>query len=114
MKYTQFDLAQPVKKIDGTEAKMLNVDQTDVVTYTVKDAIRRALDGSYPDEMPGQGNPGLPFEERMKRYELIKKVWNCTEDLELDLDELALINKCIKKFFLEPEVIGFLNEILKK
>jgi len=113
MKYTQFDLLATVKNIDGTDAKVLNSDQTAVVSFTIKDAFRRALNGSYADEQPSQGNPGISFEEKLKRFDLIKKIWNAEADVELTTEEIAEIKKCVKKYFLVPEVVGFICEVIE-
>lgn len=80
---------------------------------TVKAAFRMALNGTYIDEQPG-GRAEQTFENRMYRVELIKKLLApVLEDVELAIEDVAEIIKCVKKNFLIPEVAYFLINVLE-
>lgn len=119
MKFTFFQLGKPVLNLDGTEAKRLKKDaktNDDVESFTVKEAFRQALNGAFFDEQASQANPaGLSMEDRMKRFELSKKIWNCNQDETVDLvtEEVAELKKCCGKMFVSPEVFGFLEAVIE-
>ena len=111
-KYTSFELNTTVKTLDGKECKIMNDDGTDIKSFTVREAFRRSLGAIFADEQAGQGNPGLSFEKKMKRYEVAKKIWNADLTCELSTEEQSELKKCVGKMF-SGEALGFLEMILE-
>lgn len=114
--YTSNELLKRVNRLDGTPAKIVNDTQDGLLTFNVKEAFRRALNGAYPDEQPSQQNQtGIKFEDKMKRYELSKKIWFSDEakGVDLSIEEIALVKTCVGKMF-NGEALGFLSDVIEK
>lgn len=116
MKYDAILLGKPVTDLAGQEMKIGNgLGDGGVVTLTVKLAFRRALDGIFPDEQPTSQNLSgqLSMADRLNRFEISKKIWNCETSIELKAEEQTELKKCVGKFFASPEVCGFLEAIIE-
>lgn len=107
-------LQKTVTLFDKTNAKIISTDGTKAVDYTVLEGFRRALNGSYVEEQPSQGKEGISFDEKMKRYELSKKIWNYDQakGADLSVDDLKLLKTCVGKMF-NGEALGFLVDIIE-
>lgn len=106
-KFTKEELDKLVLNIDGTNAKLINDTGDGVVDFSIKLAFRKALNGVFQDEQPS-------LEDRLKRYDISKKVWNVEKEVTLKTEEMAEIKKCVGKMFQSPEVLGFLNTVIEK
>jgi len=115
MVLSAFDLLKNVLHIDGTEAKMHTGVNDEVAPFTIKTAFRKALDGLYVDERPSQQNPSQELSpvDRLKRYEISKKIWHAEADVTLTAEEAVELKKCVFKFFASPEICGFLEAIIE-
>lgn len=117
MQFNIFILGKSVLNLDGTEAKRKKQDGEGIESFSVKDAFRQALNGVFFDEQPTQANPtgSLKFEDRVKRFEIAKKIWNCneTETVDLSTEEVMELKKCIGKMFATPEIVGFLQDVIE-
>jgi hypothetical protein len=119
MKLNLFLLQQEVLNLDGTKALRAKPGSTtgEVDTFTVKDAFRMALNGTFIDEQPTQAKPegSVTLEQKMKRYDLSKKLWHCNDEdgIDLSVEELSELKKCVGKAFISPEIYGFLSTVIE-
>lgn len=116
MKYTAFQLQQPVLNLDGTEAKRSKAgSNNETESFTVKDAFRVALNNIFYDEQPTQAKPegNLTPETKVIRFEILKKIWNCETEISLKTEESAELKKCVSKTYQTPEIYGFLQAVIE-
>lgn len=117
-KYSVSTLKQPVLFIDGAPITIPNREGKAMVGFNVAEGFIRALNGIYPDEQPMQGQGGVSFDIKMRRYEISKKIHrilgaDTDAILELSTEEQSELKECVKKFFKEPEALGFFNEVME-
>lgn len=114
MKFDSFVLNKRVLLLDGRQAQVPNFDGTVLVDLLVREAFRRALNGTYADEVSQQTQagvtPGLPFEKKMERYNIAVKLLR-DEAVELKPEELSELRKCISKMYV-GEVLGYLSTVI--
>lgn len=52
--------------------------------------------------------------DKVKKYELAKKIYQATDEVELTIEEVALCKKRVGEVFPNPIVVGQVTEMLEK
>ena len=94
------DFTQPITNLDGSEIK--DADGKPVVS-TLGRVAEQALLAVYADERDQSGKETITPEEKFKRWKLASKVQG--KDVNLSIEELALLKKLIGKAF-PPLIVG--------
>lgn len=76
-------------------------------TTKLKDIVKTALNNLDKEQ-------ATTPEEIMKRFELMKKVFDSKEPITLKAEEIVLIKKQIAKTYLSAELIGICYNLLEK
>jgi hypothetical protein len=84
------DFTQQIKQFDGSDLVGNDGKPTNL---TLEAVAENALLGSYNDEQ------GLSGEDKLKRYHLALKIYDHKTNVELSVDEQALLRKLIAKSY---------------
>lgn len=90
----QIDVTQPVIGYDGEPLELPATKPGEAVEPLIlKKALADALMGSFRDEEKISGS------EKMKRFELARKIHKCEGPFELNMDDLELAKSMVAKMY---------------
>lgn len=104
--YTASDLKTQVKNLEES-AMMFTYSDGRSIPMRVVDAFREALGANY------KGDENISFAEKMKRFNISEKLWNCDSgQVSLDTDEQKILKDLTGRFF-HGEALGYLERIIE-
>lgn len=97
------NVSETLKSFDGQTMKDSD-GQGNIIDATLKLALINAL------LAPVQNESGV---EKVKKYELARKIYKAENEVELTVEELSLCKKRVGEVFPNPIVVGQVTELLE-
>ena len=101
----KIDFTQSLKTLGGEAMKDVD-EKGEAIDATLKMATVNAL--LAPSKDPDTGVV------KIQKYELAKLIYRAEGEIDITVEDAALIKKAVEKAFPSPMIVGQVNEILEK